>query len=367
MKLQLEDIHVNEEYEKIIPPLPKEEYLQLKSSIQTNGLYLPIIINDVGTVLDGHHRHKICNELGITPKYKIKKFVNKIDEMIFVGECNIRRRQLAPLQRIKIIESLKPYYKKQAKENLSRAGKGLQISAKVDTREILSQKAGVSHDTYDKGVKILHSDDKDIIKDTLAGEKNINSSYNKIRNAKIDKDSKTPRIPQGQYNVLYIDPPWQFDNENTGGSMSSGASQKYPTMSTDKIIKLLQRMPFYKDSVIFMWTTNAMLPDALRVLSELGFTYKGKVTWRKTNFLGLGYWYRNITEDCLFAVRGNIKAFRSQLPNFFEAPAGKHSEKPDQMREIIEDGIRSMKSKRKIELFARKETTSWKAWGNQVA
>ncbi len=168
------------------------------------------------------------------------------------------------------------------------------------------------------------------------------------------------------YNVWYVDPPWEFDNQNTGGSLTSGASQKYPTMQTDDIITLMKKFQYHKDSVMFMWATNAMLPDAMRIISELGFTYKGKVTWRKTNFLGMGYWYRNVTEDCLFAIKGNVRAFHSQLPNYFEAPNTKHSEKPDEMRVIIEDGISRMSVIKKIEVFARKESTSWKAWGNQI-
>lgn len=366
MTFQINDIKINPEYAELVSTLTEEEYDSLKSSINENGLYLPIIINEHGIILDGHHRFEACKQLGTKIKLLEKKFKNKSDEIIFVGECNLQRRQLTPLQRIKIVEKLKPYYEEKAKENLSNAGKGLQISAKVDTREILSKKANVSHDTYGKGVTVLHCDDEDLINDTLSNEKKINTSYNKIRNAGIQNGSETPAIPKGLYNVCYVDPPWKFDNQNTGGSLISGASQKYPTMSTDDIITLMQKMPFHKNSVLFMWATNAMLPDAMRIISELGFQYKGKVTWRKTKFLGLGYWYRNVTEDCLFAIKGDVKAFHSQLPNFFEAPNSKHSEKPDQMREIIEDGIKGIHPIKKIELFARKETTSWKAWGNEI-
>ena len=116
MILKLEDIKISEEYYRLVPPLPTEEYNQLKSSIRTNGLYLPIIINENGIILDGHHRFKVCNELKIQPKYKIKKFENKTDEIIFVGECNLQRRQLTPLQRIALVSKLEPFYKEKAKQ-----------------------------------------------------------------------------------------------------------------------------------------------------------------------------------------------------------------------------------------------------------
>jgi len=346
-----------------------EEYNSLKSSIKEQGLLLQIIINSDGIILDGHHRHKACQELNINPKYKVKKFDSKTDEIIFVGECNLQRRQLTPLQRISIVRQLEPFYKEKAKEKQVKGGKDkvMQKSAEAITvRDVLAKKANVSHDTYTKGISILDSDDKTLINETLSDEKKINSSYNKITNARIQNDSKTPAIPEGQYNIWYVDPPWQFDNQNTGGSLISGASQKYPTIPTDEIITLMQKMPFHKDSVLFMWATNAMLRDAMEIISELGFTYKGKVTWRKTNFLGLGYWYRNVTEDCLFAIKGNVKAFHSQLPNFLEAPNTKHSEKPDEMRNIIEDGIKGINPIEKIDVFARKKTDGWVSWGNEL-
>ena len=34
-----------------------------------------------------------------------------------------------------------------------------------------------------------------------------------------------------KYNIIYADPPWSFNNKNTGGSMTSGASSVYPVMT----------------------------------------------------------------------------------------------------------------------------------------
>lgn len=33
------------------------------------------------------------------------------------------------------------------------------------------------------------------------------------------------------YDVIYTDPPWQYKNKKTGGSMKSGAAYHYETMS----------------------------------------------------------------------------------------------------------------------------------------
>jgi len=44
---------------------------------------------------------------------------------------------------------------------------------------------------------------------------------------------KKYNFPSGKYNVIYVDFPWKYRNVKTGGSHTSGASQKYDTISTD--------------------------------------------------------------------------------------------------------------------------------------
>jgi N6-adenosine-specific RNA methylase IME4 len=78
--------------------------------------------------------------------------------------------------------------------------------------------------------------------------------------------------------------------------------------------------------------------------------------------LGLGYWFRGQVEVCFLGVRGNIKAFRSQEPNFIQTKARAHSQKPDHLYGIIE----TLNLNPKIELFAREQREGWDTWGNQI-
>lgn len=175
-------IQTKKEYEKLVPPVPKEEYLQLKNSIQNNGLYLPIIINEKGIVLDGHHRFRVCKELGINPKTQTKKFQNKTDEIIFVGESNLHRRQLTPLQRIELVSKLEPYYKDKANQRMI-LGKKVDPKEKLpegQVRDILGSKANVSGKQYEKGKKILETRNEDLISEVLSGNKTINKAYHEI-------------------------------------------------------------------------------------------------------------------------------------------------------------------------------------------
>jgi ParB-like chromosome segregation protein Spo0J len=48
-----------------MPPLDEWEFDALKSSIQKYGVLLPVVKDESGTVIDGHHREQACQELGI--------------------------------------------------------------------------------------------------------------------------------------------------------------------------------------------------------------------------------------------------------------------------------------------------------------
>src|SRR5215208_1392618 len=108
-------IKINPEYSKLVNPLSKLEYDILKNSIITNGLHLPIIINQDKVILDGHNRLKICQELGIEPKFEIKKFKDPLQEKEFVIEINLKRRHLNNFQIAELEYKMKEIYKERAR------------------------------------------------------------------------------------------------------------------------------------------------------------------------------------------------------------------------------------------------------------
>jgi len=165
-----------------------------------------------------------------------------------------------------------------------------------------------------------------------------------------------------KYQVIYADPPWSYNNKKTGGSMRSGVISKYPTMSLSDICSL--QVPLEKDSVLFLWATVPLIREALNVMDAWGFRYKTMITWRKIMSLGMGFWWRGQCEHLLFGIKGKIKAFRMQEPNFIQTKVLSHSEKPEQFRELIERATINFPNK--LELFARKKTNGWDVWGNEV-
>jgi len=168
-----------------------------------------------------------------------------------------------------------------------------------------------------------------------------------------------------QYNTIYADPPW---SETGGGKIRRGADRHYPLMKTQEIMDMagFVRSISNENCHLYLWVTNNFLQDGFRVMEHWGFVYKTMVTWMKDRF-GLGQYFRGITEHCLFGVKGvlpykTIGGKRQQGTTGFTAPRLKHSQKPEEMRQLIEKVSYSPY----IELFARQETEGWDVWGNEV-
>jgi len=100
----------------------------------------------------------------------------------------------------------------------------------------------------------------------------------------------------------------------------------------------------------------------MKVMNAWGYKYKTKIYWRKIMSLGMGFWYRGQVEELWLGIKGKIKAFRIQKPDFIETKARKHSQKPDEAYNLIEmSGLNP-----KIELFARNTRPGWDSIGFDI-
>lgn len=170
------------------------------------------------------------------------------------------------------------------------------------------------------------------------------------------------------YDVIYADPPWQYTNNYTRGS----AEKHYQTMLLEDIKGLPIDKLSKTNSVLFMWATFPMLPDALELIKSWGFTYKtigfNWVKWNKNKqswFMGLGNYTRSNSEICLLGIKGKgLKRIRTDMGSVIDYPVMEHSKKPDVVRKCITDLFDANCTK--IELFARQEFRGWDCWGNEV-
>ena len=178
-----------------------------------------------------------------------------------------------------------------------------------------------------------------------------------------------------KYKTIYADPPWM---ESGGGKIKRGADRHYSLMKTKDIMKIPVQDICEVNAHLYLWVTNNFLLDGGDVMRAWGFRYVSKVTWGKgrkqpdgTYKLenpGLGQYYRGLDEICLFGVKGCLpykvdeNGKRQQGTTLFIAPRRKHSQKPEDMRKMIQ----KVSYGPYIELFARERFDGWDSWGDQV-
>jgi N6-adenosine-specific RNA methylase IME4 len=219
------------------------------------------------------------------------------------------------------------------------------------------------------------------------------------------------------YDILYIDPPWEYETWSEEGQGRS-ASQHYRVMTLSDIKALKIRDLAAPSSVLLLWATAPNLEQAFELMKAWGYTFKTVAfTWIKRNkgdkgnprldvgemllfleitrnrkvwaawkavtpeedqwdlikkarntlkwldswFFGNGHYTRANAEFCLLATRGKVLPRASaSVPATIVTPIGEHSAKPLEVRDRIEE---LFGDRRRIELFARSRKIGWDALG----
>jgi N6-adenosine-specific RNA methylase IME4 len=178
-----------------------------------------------------------------------------------------------------------------------------------------------------------------------------------------------------KYNVIYTDPPWDYDSKRIGRKNGSAAYLKYNTLTLDDLKEMPVGNITDTDALCFMWATVPLLPEAMALMAAWGFRYKTMITWEKTGGLGMGHWMRIQTEHLLVGVKGDAKPFRHQEKNIYKHPVCEHSAKPHFFRELVMKlAEKSLADCTRLEMFARSregffsdyEYEGWDVFGNQV-
>jgi N6-adenosine-specific RNA methylase IME4 len=189
---------------------------------------------------------------------------------------------------------------------------------------------------------------------------------------KDDVESRFAGLPRNHFHVVLVDPPWHFRTWSRNGRDRS-ADQHYQTMQLVDLAALPVADLVATDSVLLLWATWPLLPEALALIQAWGFKYKTcAFAWMKadpyrlfaddaTPFAGLGYWTRANTEPCLLATRGKPKRLNADVRQGIIAPRREHSRKPDG----IHDRIERLVAGPYLELFARQTRPGWTCWGNE--
>jgi N6-adenosine-specific RNA methylase IME4 len=169
----------------------------------------------------------------------------------------------------------------------------------------------------------------------------------------------TSPLPEGEYDIIYADPPWKYDFSET---QSREIENNYPTMTVEEICNL--EIPTSENAVLFLWATAPKIREALEIMKAWGFEYKTHSIWDK-EIIGMGYWFRGQHELLLVGTKGDFSPPTEGLREssvYSEKRMG-HSKKPDYYYELIE---KYFPDSEYLELFARKKhNDKWTVWGNE--
>lgn len=373
-------------YVELLPPLSAEEYNALKTDIESGCIREPILIDEDGNVLDGHHRLRISKETGKVVRREVIRGLSSAEKEAFVFRCNFTRRNLSPDQ------------KREAREKMKAVAEKLRLEdVKQWTQERIAKAFGVAQQTVsswftpitiigngrniaDARVTLTAAAKEKIAERVGAGEtqaqvaadfgvsqqqisRTVTTKRRKNRQKKKVEEIKAREVSDtfhALYDVLVIDPPWQIEKIDRDVRPNQ-VGFDYPTMSEDELKKL--KIPHAADSHLWLWTTHRYLPTAFRLLEAWGLKYVCTFVWHKPGgFQPVGLPQYNC-EFALYARSGSPKFVSTKAFKVcFEAARGKHSEKPEAFYEMVR---RVTKGKR-IDMFNRRGIEGFDRWGNEV-
>lgn len=330
----------------------------LIESISEIGLLHPIVINEKKELIAGLRRFKALTIL--KRKTIAVTVVNIANAMRGEFDENTIRKDFTMTENVAIFKEIQH---EKSRGRPSKKGAKLAPFPKGKARDVAAKVGNISHGTMEKMVAIVDSKDKKLIAQVESKQTSVDYAFQQLQRIE-DQKRPSPPLPKGQVDLIYLDPPWQYDLPLEG-------APNYKTMSLDELKAM--KIPAYKDCIMFMWATNPKLEDALELLKHWGFSYKTNLCWIKYDKkrdkmqITTGYYARGAHELLLIATKGSpgTPPESTRVASAILHPKSrKHSEKPEIFTKIIE---KMYPRKTKLELFARVKRSGWKSWGDQIA
>lgn len=395
---------------QLLPDLAEEEYEALKADIAERGVLIPVEYDEEGNVLDGHHRVDACEELGITDWPSVARGgMDDAAKRRHVRAVNLARRHLSrEQQRVVIADALRDDHgrsnRKHARdlgvdhktvqsvrEELEARGEVTHVSERTDSlgRQQPARRSkpdpepeperdgewvdGPPPEPEAGPVSVFATDERSRRKATDAAANLAEShagqtldantarkaaSQRKKRERHDEIASREPPELTGTYDVLYVDPPWQYEHAEPTRQVEN----HYPTMGAAELAAL--EVPANEDAVLLMWATSPKLGEAFDLLNAWGFEYRTSMVWVKDR-IGMGYYARQRHEFLLIAKRGSPATPEpsARPDSVIEAPRAEHSAKPPMVYDLIES---MWPHASKVELFARSAREGWASWGKEA-
>lgn len=375
---------------------PLGDVSSLVESMREVGLLQPITVTTGGVLVAGRHRLEAAKLLGwkeiearSVDLDGLRRELGEIDENLVRNELTVLERSEHLGRRKEIYEAIHPTAKHGGDKRSAKAKNQNETISPRSFADDTAKKTGLSGRTIQHEVQIAQKIAPDV-KEKLRGTPVADSKSDLLKFARMNEtdqraaagkiasgEASSARaasnlataarvraepapLPEGPFRVIVADPPWQYD-KRAEDATHRGANP-YPSMTTDQICALPVGARAHDDAVLWLWTTNAFMRDAFRVLDAWGFKEKTILTWVKDR-MGMGDWLRGQTEHCLMAVRGKPVVTLTNQTTVLDARLREHSRKPDEFYALVEKLCHGSK----LEIFAREARAGWDVWGAETA
>jgi N6-adenosine-specific RNA methylase IME4 len=221
--------------------------------------------------------------------------------------------------------------------------------------------AELPEEIFENEIAIAKDESKKRVELTTSRVLQAAKEFERAKNIQEQKEvikSENIKSVSGLYDVISVDPPWQYGREYD--AVSSRVASPYPEMSIEQIKAI--ELPFKDDAVLFLWTTHKFLPDSFEILKHWGFEYKATIVWNKEK-MGMGAWFRMQCEFCLFAIKGTPFFNNTTERDIITEQRREHSRKPDSFFQMVN----KVCTGKKLEYFAREKRNGWDVFGNDTA
>jgi N6-adenosine-specific RNA methylase IME4 len=364
-KLAINQINVRNRYRKNLGNIES-----LAASIKELGLLHPIVVRPDGRLIAGERRLAACKRLG----WKTVPVTYVDLKEVVRGEFaeNAFRKDFLPSEIEAIRRAIEPYERAAAKERQRkhagtapgrRKHSGQVSPSDGRSRDRIGAFAGISGRSLAKIQAIVEAAERNPrrfgpLVAQMDRNGRIDGAYRKLQRMKDEEQRLAVKPLRGKFRTLCIDPPWDY----TGLSIPERARPTYATMSQKELLALPVGSWAEEEAHLYLWSTNADLPDAFELMERWKFKYITTLTWIKPTF-GLGSYFRTTTEHVLFGVRGRLLTRVRNIGTHFTAPKTYHSAKPDLFYQMVEQ----VSYPPCLDVFARKRRRGWTVWGNGIA
>jgi ParB-like chromosome segregation protein Spo0J/N6-adenosine-specific RNA methylase IME4 len=371
-----------------MPELARAEYEELKSDIRLRGVMVPIEHDEHGNILDGHHRLKICEELGIQDyPTVIRAGMTESEKRFHARKLNMARRHLTQEQRREMIrDTLAETPEKsdrQIAEGLGVSNSTVSLARKEleDEGQLCESHTSIGADGKErprnpnrKPVTVFNptpAEEKAIqnpaVLEKLAEGivKTVAEAQREVKRDEIIENLENisameAKEIQGMYDVIVIDPPWDMKKIERDVAPTQ-VEFDYPTMTEEELADL--EIPAAGDCHVWLWTTHKYMPTAFRLLEKWNLKYVCTFVWHKPGgFQAFGLPQYNC-EFALYARKGAPSFVDAkEFSTCFEAPRTGHSEKPEEFYDMA----RRVTAGRRLDMFSRRNIIGFDSWGKEA-